>query len=85
MVKPKNFEQSIKEKEKNESRESHTEIPSLSYCQCHAGNAIIEMVIAVGNGIGEQSSNPGRSCFGFILCLCPLKRLEFIWSSTSYE
>ena len=50
----------------------------------HRLNAVIEIsalsatVIIVVNGIGEQISNPGRSCVHFTSQLCPWERHESI-------
>ena len=41
------------------------------------------MIIVVGHGIGDSSSNPGQSCF--TLCLCYWERHEFISFPFSYE
>ena len=30
------------------------------------------MIIAIGNGINEPSSNPGGGCWCFTSCYCPL-------------
>ena len=35
---------------------------------CFLGDALSVMVISVGNGIGDPSSNPGKSCFCFTPC-----------------